>query len=97
MDITLKAGRVGSVVGRDHSIGDFLGSSYDCSGNWKLTLATATEIRLDTTGNKNPHPGICSDGSTNERFTLNADGTLHYESGDTLAGRPEGDLVKSGG
>jgi hypothetical protein len=97
MDLTLKAGPVGSVVGRDHSVLDFLGSTYDCSGNWKLTRATATEIVLDTSGNTNPHPGICSDGSNNERLTLGSDGTVHYKSGDTLAGQPEGDLTKSGG
>lgn len=97
MDLTLKAGPVGTVVGRDHSVLDFLGSTYDCSGNWKLTRATATEIVLDTSGNTNPHPGICSDGSNNERLTLGSDGTVHYKSGDTLAGQPEGDLTKSGG
>jgi eukaryotic-like serine/threonine-protein kinase len=97
MDLTLKAGPVGTVVGRDHSVLDFLGSAYDCSGNWKLARATATEIVLDTSGNTNPHPGICSDGSNNERITLRSDGTVHYKSGDTLAGQPEGDLTKSGG
>jgi hypothetical protein len=97
MDITIKDGRVGAVVGRDHSVLDFLGTTYDCSGDWKLSKVTAKEIVLDTSGGTNPHPGICSDGSNNERFTLNSDGTLHYKSGDSLAGKPEGDLTKSGG
>jgi hypothetical protein len=97
LDITIKDGRVGAVVGRDHSVLDFLGTTYDCSGDWKLSKVTAKEIVLDTSGGTNPHPGICSDGSNNERFTLNSDGTLHYKSGDSLAGKPEGDLTKSGG
>lgn len=97
MDITIRQGKVGAVVGRDHSVLSLLGTTYDCSGDWKLRKVTAKEIVLDTSGGTNPHPGICSDGSADERFTLNSDGTLHYTSGDGLAGRPEGDLARSGG
>ncbi|WP_431944633.1 protein kinase domain-containing protein [Actinacidiphila sp. bgisy167] len=97
MQITLREGRVGAVVGRDRSVLDLLGETYDCSGDWKLVEATEKSIVLDTSGAANPHPGICSDGSSDERFTLTADGSLHYRSGDPLAGRPEGDLRKQGG
>jgi serine/threonine protein kinase len=97
LEITLREGKVGAVVGRDKSVLDLLGQSYDCSGDWKLAEATEKSIVLDTSGGTNPHPGVCSDGSTNERFTLNDDGSLHYRSGDSLAGQPEGDLRKQGG
>ncbi|MEU1539636.1 serine/threonine-protein kinase [Actinacidiphila glaucinigra] len=97
MEITLREGKVGAVVGRDKSVLDLLGQSYDCSGDWKLAEATAKSVVLDTSGGTNPHPGVCSDGSADERFTLNADGSLHYRSGDSLAGRPEGDLRRQGG
>ncbi|MDX3098640.1 serine/threonine-protein kinase [Streptomyces sp. ME19-03-3] len=97
MEITLREGKVGAVVGRDRSVLDLLGQSYDCSGDWKLAEATRSSVVLDTSGGVNPHPGICSDGSADERLTLNADGSLHYRSGDSLAGRPEGDLRKQDG
>ncbi|MEU4096997.1 serine/threonine-protein kinase [Streptomyces sp. NPDC026673] len=97
LEITLREGKVGAVVGRDKSVLDLLGQTYDCSGDWKLAEATAKSIVLDTSGGTNPHPGVCSDGSTNERFTLEDDGSLHYRSGDSLAGQPEGDLRKQGG
>lgn len=97
MEITLREGKVGAVVGRDKSVLDLLGQSYDCSGDWKLAEATEKSVVLDTSGGTNPHPGVCSDGSADERFTLNADGSLHYRSGDSLAGRPEGDLRRQGG
>ncbi|MGW3244995.1 protein kinase domain-containing protein [Streptomyces sp. NPDC001070] len=97
LEITLREGKVGAVVGRDRSVLELLGQSYDCSGDWKLAEATEKSIVLDTSGGANPHPGVCSDGSTNERFTLKDDGSLHYRSGDSLAGQPEGDLRKQGG
>ncbi|WP_431960861.1 protein kinase domain-containing protein [Actinacidiphila sp. bgisy160] len=97
MEITLREGKVGAVVGRDKSVLDLLGTSYDCSGDWKLAEATEKSVVLDTSGGTNPHPGVCSDGSADERFALNADGSLHYRSGDSLAGQPEGDLRKQGG
>ncbi|MFJ7158388.1 serine/threonine-protein kinase [Streptomyces sp. NPDC101118] len=92
--ITISAGKVGQVVGRDKSVLDLLGTEYDCSGEWKLASATDRSLVLDTAGGTNPHPGICADGSSNERFTLNANGTLHYASGDAAAGKPEGDLTR---
>ncbi|WP_030758020.1 MULTISPECIES: serine/threonine-protein kinase [unclassified Streptomyces] len=92
-EITIKAGRVGEVVARDKSVLDILGT--DCSGDWKLSSATDRSLVLDTAGGPNPAPGVCSNGSADERFTLNADGTLHYRSGDTPAGNPEGDLTRS--
>ncbi|WP_329314278.1 MULTISPECIES: serine/threonine-protein kinase [unclassified Streptomyces] len=91
-EITIKTGRVGEVVGRDKSILPVLGT--DCSGDWKLASATDRSLVLNTTGGPNPAPGVCSNGSANERFTLNADGTLHYKSGDVPAGNPEGDLTR---
>ncbi|MFD7262059.1 protein kinase [Streptomyces sp. NPDC059874] len=92
-EITIKAGKVGEVVGRDKSILPVFGT--DCSGDWKLSSATDRSLVLDTAGGPNPAPGICSNGSADERFTLNANGTLHYKSGDTPAGNPEGDLTRS--
>ncbi|MGW7327401.1 serine/threonine-protein kinase [Streptomyces sp. NPDC054840] len=92
-EITIKAGRVGEVVARDKSVLDILGT--DCSGDWKLSSATDRSLVLDTAGGPNPAPGVCSNGSADERFTLNADGTLHYKSGDNPAGNPEGDLRRS--
>ncbi|MFJ3855459.1 serine/threonine-protein kinase [Streptomyces sp. NPDC090085] len=92
-EITIKAGRVGEVVGRDAPVAAVLGA--DCSGDWKLASATDRSVVLDTAGGTNPAPGICSNGSADERFTLNADGTLHYKSGDGPAGNPEGDLTRS--
>ncbi|MFF2790081.1 serine/threonine-protein kinase [Streptomyces sp. NPDC058049] len=92
-EITIKAGKVGEVVARDKSVLAALGT--DCSGDWKLSSATDRSLVLDTAGNPNPAPGVCSNGSADERFTLNADGTLHYKSGDTPAGNPEGDLRRS--
>ncbi|MER5810882.1 serine/threonine-protein kinase [Streptomyces sp. NPDC002033] len=92
-EITIKAGRVGESVGRDKSVIDLLGT--DCGGDWKLASATDRSLVLDTSGGPNPAPGICSNGSADERFTLNANGTLHYRSGDRAAGNPEGDLTRS--
>ncbi|WP_329390710.1 serine/threonine protein kinase [Streptomyces sp. NBC_01351] len=92
-EITIKAGKVGEVVGRDKSILPVFGT--DCSGDWKLASATDRSLVLDTSGGPNPAPGICSNGSANEGFTLNANGTLHYKSGDVPAGNPEGDLTRS--
>ncbi|MFC6515061.1 hypothetical protein ACFQFR_21015 [Streptomyces goshikiensis] len=80
-------------MGRDKSVLDVLGT--DCGGDWKLTSATDRSLVLDTSGNTNPAPGICSGGSADERFTLNENGTLHYKSGDGPAGNPEGDLTRS--
>ncbi len=91
-EITIKAGRVGQVVGRDKSV--LPGFGTDCSGDWKLGAATDRSLILDTTGNPNPAPGICSHGSDDERFTLKANGKLHYRSGDGAAGNPEGDLTR---
>ncbi|WP_327133153.1 serine/threonine protein kinase [Streptomyces sp. NBC_01343] len=91
-EITIKAGKVGEVVARDKSILPVFGT--DCSGDWKLASATDRSLVLDTAGGPNPAPGICSNGSADERFTLNADGTLHYKSGDGPAGNPEGDLTR---
>ncbi|MFJ3201723.1 serine/threonine-protein kinase [Streptomyces sp. NPDC086989] len=90
--ITITTGKVGDVVGRDKSILPVLGT--DCSGDWRLASATDRSLVLDTAGGPNPAPGICSNGSADERFTLNANGTLHYKSGDAPAGNPEGDLTR---
>ncbi|MFJ3174639.1 protein kinase [Streptomyces roseus] len=90
--ITIKAGKVGEIVGRDKSVLPLFGT--DCSGDWKLVSATDRSLVLDTAGGTNPAPGICSNGSADERFTLNANGTLHYKSGDGPAGNPEGDLTR---
>ncbi|MFD3682730.1 protein kinase [Streptomyces sp. NPDC058613] len=92
-EITIRAGRVGAVVGRDKSVVPVLGT--DCGGDWKLASATDRSLVLDTSGGPNPAPGICSGGSADERFTLNPGGTLHYRSGDRAAGNPEGDLTRS--
>ncbi|QES56039.1 serine/threonine protein kinase [Streptomyces venezuelae] len=92
-EISIKAGRVGEVVARDRSVLAVLGT--DCSGDWKLASATDRSLVLDSSGGPNPAPGVCSNGSADERFTLNTDGTLHYKSGDTPAGNPEGDLTRS--
>ncbi|MFF5706237.1 serine/threonine-protein kinase [Streptomyces sp. NPDC012794] len=92
-EITIRAGKVGEVVARDKSVIDLLGT--DCSGDWKLASATDRSLVLDTAGGPNPAPGICSNGSSDERFTLNENGTLHYKSGDVPAGNPEGDLTRS--
>ncbi|MFG2298819.1 serine/threonine-protein kinase [Streptomyces sp. NPDC048603] len=91
-EITIRKGKVGEVVGRDKSVLDVIGT--DCSGDWKLASATDTSLVLDTAGGPNPAPGICSNGSADERFTLNPNGTLHYKSGDAAAGNPEGDLIR---
>lgn len=92
-EITIKGGKVGEVVARDRSVLALLGT--DCSGDWKLSSATDRSLVLDTSGGPNPAPGVCSNGSADERFTLNGDGTLHYKSGDGPAGNPEGDLRRS--
>ncbi|MCX4527431.1 MULTISPECIES: serine/threonine-protein kinase [unclassified Streptomyces] len=92
-EITIKAGKVGEVVARDKSVLPILGT--DCSGDWKLASATDRSLVLDTAGGPNPAPGVCSNGSADERFTLNENGTLHYKSGDGPAGNPEGDLTRS--
>ncbi|MFE6911243.1 serine/threonine-protein kinase [Streptomyces erythrochromogenes] len=92
-EITIKGGKVGEVVARDKSVLAVLGT--DCSGDWKLSSATDRSLVLDSSGGPNPAPGVCSNGSADERFTLNANGTLHYKSGDSPAGNPEGDLTRS--
>ncbi|MFE3766474.1 protein kinase [Streptomyces sp. NPDC059104] len=92
-EITIKAGKIGEVVGRDKSVLPVLGT--DCSGDWRLSSATDGSLVLDSSVGPNPAPGICSGGSADERFTLNPGGTLHYRSGDRGAGNPEGDLVRS--
>ncbi|WP_330331930.1 serine/threonine protein kinase [Streptomyces sp. NBC_00536] len=93
-EITIRAGKKGAVVARDNSVIDVLGTKYDCSGDWKLSVATDRALVLDTAGGPNPHPGICAPGSADERFTLNEGGSVHYRSGDRAAGNPEGDLTK---
>ncbi|MER5733031.1 serine/threonine-protein kinase [Streptomyces sp. NPDC002138] len=93
-EITIRAGKKGAVVARDHSVVDLLGTKYDCSGDWKLSVATDRALVLDTAGGPNPHPGICAPGSADERFALTEGGALHYRSGDRAAGNPEGDLTK---
>ncbi|WP_328969060.1 protein kinase domain-containing protein [Streptomyces sp. NBC_00239] len=93
MELTISAGRVGQTVARDRSVLELLGA--DCSGEWKLVSATDKSLVLDSSRTTNPHPGVCSDGSKAERFTLNPDGTLHYVSGDRAAGKPVGDLTRS--
>ncbi|MFB7261226.1 serine/threonine-protein kinase [Streptomyces nojiriensis] len=92
-EIAIKAGKVGDVVGRDKSILPLFGT--DCSGDWRLASATDRSLVLDTSAGPNPAPGMCSNGSADERFTLNENGTLHYKSGDAAAGNPEGDLTRS--
>ncbi|MFJ4779870.1 protein kinase [Streptomyces sp. NPDC088762] len=92
-EITIRKGKVGEVVARDKSVLAILGT--DCSGDWKLASATDRSLVLDTSGGPNPAPGVCSNGSADERFTLNPNGTLHYKSGDNPAGNPEGDLTRS--
>ncbi|MEU9108242.1 serine/threonine-protein kinase [Streptomyces xanthophaeus] len=92
-EITIRGGKVGEVVARDKSVLPVFGT--DCSGDWKLASATDRSLVLDTSGGPNPAPGICSNGSADERFTLKENGTLHYESGDGPAGNPEGDLTRS--
>ncbi|MEU3723708.1 hypothetical protein AB0E73_13375, partial [Streptomyces sp. NPDC031705] len=92
-EITIKGGRTGEVVARDKSVLPLLGT--DCSGDWKLVSATDRSLVLDTAGGPNPAPGICAGGSADERFSLNAGGSLHYTSGDKAAGNPEGDLTRS--
>ncbi len=92
-EITIRAGKVGEVVARDKSVLPLLGT--DCSGDWRLASATDRSLVLDTSGGPNPAPGVCSNGSADERFSLNANGTLHYKSGDSAAGNPEGDLTRS--
>lgn len=92
-EITIKAGKVGDVVARDKSVVPVLGT--DCSGDWRLAAATDRSLVLDTSAGPNPAPGMCSNGSADERFTLNENGTLHYKSADAPAGNPEGDLTRS--
>ncbi|MFF1558922.1 serine/threonine-protein kinase [Streptomyces sp. NPDC058279] len=92
-EITIKGGKTGEVVARDKSVIPLFDT--DCGGDWKLASATDRSLVLDTAGGPNPAPGICSDGSADERFTLNPNGTLHYRSGDRAAGNPEGDLTRS--
>ncbi|WP_031156234.1 serine/threonine-protein kinase [Streptomyces xanthophaeus] len=92
-EITIRGGKVGEVVARDKSVLPVFGT--DCSGDWKLASATDRSLVLDTSGGPNPAPGICSNGSADERFTLKENGTLHYASGDGPAGNPEGDLTRS--
>ncbi|MET7642038.1 hypothetical protein ABZT14_25550, partial [Streptomyces sp. NPDC005438] len=90
--ITIKGGELGRVVARDDSrmsVGDI-----DCSTNYVLRSVKGNRLVLDSSGNKNPHPGLCADGSDEERFTLQNNGTLRYESGDDAAGNPRGDLTK---
>ncbi|MDK1475321.1 serine/threonine-protein kinase [Streptomyces sp. 549] len=91
-EITIEGGGVGKVVARDSAALGIAG--FDCSGDYRLVSATSTTLVLDSSGSDNPHPGICSDGSDKERFTLRGNGSLHYESGDTKAGNPRGDLTK---
>ncbi|MDJ0381455.1 serine/threonine-protein kinase [Streptomyces sp. G-G2] len=93
-EITIRAGKRGAVVARDTSVIDLLGTTYDCSGDWKLAVATDRALVLDTAGGPNPHPGICAPGSADERFSLTGSGAVHYRSGDKAAGNPEGDLTR---
>ncbi|MER7760841.1 protein kinase [Streptomyces sp. NPDC097619] len=96
VEITFRAGRVGSVVGRDAPQDGGL-PGLDCSTDWKLVSATDRALVLDSTGGgAEDRSVLCSRGSAEERFTLGADGrTLHYSSGDAAAGNPEGDLTRS--
>lgn len=92
--ITIRQGPVGGVVAENEARLAVL--NVNCGGEWKLRSVRGDRIVLDSTGSQNPHPGICSDGSDDETFTLTSDGTLRYVSGDPLAGRPKGDLKKTG-
>ncbi|MET7932436.1 protein kinase [Streptomyces sp. NPDC005322] len=90
MTITFRQGG----TGQDVASGRVKLSVLRCDSSWKLISATPTRLRLDSRlKGSGPQEG-CSDGSTDERFTLTSDGALAYKAKDEAGGNPTGTLRK---
>ncbi|MET8177982.1 protein kinase [Streptomyces sp. NPDC005336] len=90
MTITFRQGRTGQEV----ASGRVKLSVLRCDSTWKLISATPTQLRLDSRlKGSEPQEG-CSNGSTDERFTLTSDGALAYNAKDEAGGNPTGTLRK---
>ncbi|AXK33059.1 serine/threonine protein kinase [Streptomyces armeniacus] len=69
-------------------------AGLSCPGSWKLTSASSDKLRTDGSSPSNVQG--CTNGSTNEEFTLRKDGTIRYESNDDAGGNVAGTLRKIG-
>ncbi|MBL1102791.1 serine/threonine-protein kinase [Streptomyces coffeae] len=88
MTITFRQGRVGEQV----ASGRVTLSVLRCDSTWKLVSADSGELRLDAELKRNAPQEGCSDGSTEERFTLVKGDALRYRAKDDQAGDPSGTL-----
>ncbi|MFD5427249.1 serine/threonine-protein kinase [Streptomyces sp. NPDC127084] len=90
--VITQGGQGQDVVRTTSNLGPFV-----CRGVGKLVSATAQELRIT----ERPDPegssggGVCTGGTATQTYTLNADGTLRYESEEEDAGNPEATLTKS--
>ncbi|TDU05859.1 serine/threonine protein kinase [Streptomyces sp. 846.5] len=69
-------------------------SGLACLGADKLASSTATTITFKDRLLPGSSTGSCSTASDTQLFTLNADGTLHYQDNGAGSGTPSGDLHK---
>jgi eukaryotic-like serine/threonine-protein kinase len=65
-----------------------------CLGGDKLVSSTATTITFKDRLLPGSSAGTCSAASDTQVFTLNSDGTLHYQDNGAGSGTPSGDLHK---
>ena len=90
MTLTIRRGS----VGRQVASGRVKLSVLRCDSTWTLVSATPKQLHLDAKlKGAEPQEG-CSNGSTDERFTLESGTTLAYRAKDKAAGNPTGTLRK---
>lgn len=71
-------------------------AGLSCLGGDKLVSSTATTITFKDRLLPGSSTGSCSAASDTQVFTLNPDGTLHYQDNGAGSGTPSGDLHKVG-
>ena len=69
-------------------------AGLSCLGADRLASSTATTITFKDRLLPGSSTGSCSTASDTQVFTLNADGTLHYQDNGAGSGTPSGDLHK---
>ncbi|ORT59773.1 serine/threonine-protein kinase [Streptomyces sp. CB03238] len=99
LTVVITRGREGDDVMRLTTTLTVLTVTAECHAVGRLTSAEPGKLTVtDRTDPKRPgSPGMCTAGSATLTFTLNKDGTLHYQSDEAAAGRPSGTLTKQGG
>ncbi|OKK05863.1 serine/threonine protein kinase [Streptomyces sp. CB03234] len=99
LTVVITRGRAGDDVMRLTTTLTVLTVTAECHAVGRLTSAEPGRLTVtDRSDPKRPgSPGMCTAGSATLTFTLNEDGTLHYQSDEAAAGRPSGTLTKQGG